>query len=143
MTRWIIEPLDPLIVRDGRPFDPTPGARARSVPFPYPSTTTGGIRTRAGKDDNGALAGFQRVGAQFFELLGAFAPGLGKRSDVILRRRLHNTGDSILLTRRLREPLRERHQPSRVEMMPREQLLERSGQPLELHSERSAHGRAA
>lgn len=53
MTVWIIEPQDPLIVRDGRPFGPNPGARARSLPFPFPSTTTGAARTRAGQDGNG------------------------------------------------------------------------------------------
>ncbi|HMA33298.1 MAG TPA: type III-B CRISPR module-associated protein Cmr3 [Chloroflexia bacterium] len=50
---WIIEPRDPLIARDGRPFGPTPGARAASLPFPFPSTTTGGVRTRAGLDAQG------------------------------------------------------------------------------------------
>ncbi|HLX59247.1 MAG TPA: type III-B CRISPR module-associated Cmr3 family protein, partial [Ktedonobacteraceae bacterium] len=53
MTVWIIEPRDPLIVRDGRPFGPDPGARASSLPFPFPSTTAGGVRTRAALDDNG------------------------------------------------------------------------------------------
>jgi CRISPR-associated protein Cmr3 len=53
MTVWIIEPRDPLIVRDGRPFGPTPGARAHSLDFPYPSTITGGVRTQAGQDENG------------------------------------------------------------------------------------------
>lgn len=53
MTVWLIEPQDPLIVRDGRPFHATPGARARSLPFPFPSTTAGGVRTRAGQDDDG------------------------------------------------------------------------------------------
>ncbi|MCI0392593.1 MAG: type III-B CRISPR module-associated protein Cmr3 [Acidobacteria bacterium] len=48
MKTWIIEPRDPLIVRDGRPFENTPGARARSLDFPFPSTTTGGVRTRYG-----------------------------------------------------------------------------------------------
>lgn len=48
MKTWIIEPRDPLIVRDGRPFGPNPGARAVSLDFPFPSTTTGGLRTRAG-----------------------------------------------------------------------------------------------
>lgn len=48
MTIWIVEPHDPLIVRDGRPFGPTPGARATSLSFPFPSTTTGGVRTQAG-----------------------------------------------------------------------------------------------
>jgi CRISPR-associated protein Cmr3 len=55
MPTWIIEPRDPLIVRDGRPFGPTPGARARSLTFPCPSTTTGGVRTRAGLNANGAF----------------------------------------------------------------------------------------
>ncbi len=56
MTIWLIEPRDPLIVRDGRPFEPTPGAQAISLPFPHPSTTTGGARTRAGLDNNGHFA---------------------------------------------------------------------------------------
>ncbi|MGQ9756041.1 MAG: type III-B CRISPR module-associated Cmr3 family protein, partial [Desulfotomaculales bacterium] len=50
MTVWIIEPRDPLIVRDGRPFGPVPGARAVSLAFPFPSTTTGALRTRDGLD---------------------------------------------------------------------------------------------
>ncbi|MBA2288137.1 MAG: CRISPR-associated protein Cmr3 [Ktedonobacteraceae bacterium] len=53
MTTWLIEPHDPLIFRDGRPFGPTPGARATSLPFPFPSTTTGGVRTLAGLDEQG------------------------------------------------------------------------------------------
>lgn len=53
MRAWIIEPRDALIVRDGRPFGPTPGARATSLTFPFPSTTTGVVRTRAGLDDHG------------------------------------------------------------------------------------------
>lgn len=48
MTVWIIEPRDPLIVRDGRPFGPDPGARARSLPFPFPSTIAGALRHKAG-----------------------------------------------------------------------------------------------
>jgi len=42
----LIEPRDPLIVRDGRPFTNTPGARARSLPFPFPQTLAGAYRTR-------------------------------------------------------------------------------------------------
>lgn len=48
MSVWIIEPRDPLIARDGRPFGPTPGVQSNSLSFPFPSTTTGGVRTRAG-----------------------------------------------------------------------------------------------
>ncbi|NJP05010.1 MAG: CRISPR-associated protein Cmr3 [Chloroflexaceae bacterium] len=55
MPLWIIEPRDPLIVRDGRPFGPNPGARAISLPFPFPSTIAGGIRSRAGVDKNGTF----------------------------------------------------------------------------------------
>lgn len=44
LITWIIEPRDPLIVRDGRPFGNTPGAQAVSLAFPFPSTTTGGFR---------------------------------------------------------------------------------------------------
>lgn len=53
ITTWIIEPRDPLLVRDGRPFGPDPGARATSLPFPFPSTLAGGIRTRAGVNEEG------------------------------------------------------------------------------------------
>ena len=55
MTVWIIEPHDPLIVRDGKPFGPNPGARASSLAFPFPSTTTGGLRTRAGLNTDGVF----------------------------------------------------------------------------------------
>ncbi|MBX3013286.1 MAG: type III-B CRISPR module-associated protein Cmr3 [Caldilineaceae bacterium] len=53
MKTWIIEPRDPLIARDGRPFGPNSGIRATSHAFPFPSTTTGGVRTRAGLDSKG------------------------------------------------------------------------------------------
>lgn len=53
MSIWLIEPRDPLIVGDGRPFGPNSGARAISLPFPYPSTLAGAIRTRAGMDASG------------------------------------------------------------------------------------------
>jgi len=52
---WIIEPHDPLIVRDGRPFGPDPSARAISLSFPFPSTTTGGARSRAGLNSDGTF----------------------------------------------------------------------------------------
>lgn len=55
MPTWYIEPRDPLIVRDGRPFGPDPGARSRSIGFPMPSTTTGGLRNRAGLNQHGAF----------------------------------------------------------------------------------------
>jgi CRISPR-associated protein Cmr3 len=54
MNTWIIEPRDALIARDGRPF--TAGEGAKSLPFPYPSTTTGGLRTRSGLDNDGVFS---------------------------------------------------------------------------------------
>lgn len=51
MTIWSIEPRDPLIVRDGRPFGPDPGARAVTLPFPFPSTIAGGLRSLAGRGE--------------------------------------------------------------------------------------------
>lgn len=53
MPIWLIEPRDPLIVRDGKPFDNVPGARATTRPFPFPSTTAGATRTRTGLDVHG------------------------------------------------------------------------------------------
>ncbi|MGC1378213.1 MAG: type III-B CRISPR module-associated protein Cmr3, partial [Anaerolineales bacterium] len=53
MSVWIIEPRDPIIFRDGKPFSATPGAWAKSLPFPYPSTIAGAVRTRAGQDGTG------------------------------------------------------------------------------------------
>jgi len=55
MNTWLIEPRDPIIFRDGRPFNPTPGARAKSLPFPYPSTLAGAVRTRAGQNEQGVF----------------------------------------------------------------------------------------
>jgi CRISPR-associated protein Cmr3 len=51
MTVWIIEPRDPLIVRDTRPFGPNPGARSNTLDFPFPSTLVGALRTRAGTEN--------------------------------------------------------------------------------------------
>jgi len=45
---WLIEPRDSLIVRDGKPFGADAGNRADSLQFPFPSTITGAVRTRAG-----------------------------------------------------------------------------------------------
>lgn len=71
MTLWILEPRDPLLVRDGRPFGPDPGARATSLPFPFPSTLAGGIRSRAGVDRNGIFqyAGRDEASKQYLQHL--------------------------------------------------------------------------
>ncbi len=53
-THWILEPRDPLVLRDGRPNvgRSAPGLR----PFPLPSTIAGACRTRLGSDAAGAFA---------------------------------------------------------------------------------------
>ncbi len=54
-TNWLIVPHDPLIFRDGKPFTATPGARAASLPFPFPSTIAGAVRTLSGALANGGV----------------------------------------------------------------------------------------
>jgi CRISPR-associated protein Cmr3 len=44
-----ITPRGPLMVRDGRPFGGAGAAKARSLSWPYPSVTTGAVRTLLGK----------------------------------------------------------------------------------------------
>jgi len=78
MKVWIIEPRDPLIVRDGRPFGITPGGRAVSLPFPYPSTTTGGVRTREGLDADGY---FQTSEISRIKRIGVLGPLLVELDD--------------------------------------------------------------
>jgi CRISPR-associated protein Cmr3 len=55
MKTWLIEPHDSFIARDGRPFGLFAGVRANSLPFPFPSTITGGVRTRDGIDSRGVF----------------------------------------------------------------------------------------
>lgn len=55
LTTWILEPRDPLLVRDGRPFSADPGAGARSLDFPYPATTAGAVRSVLGRDATGVF----------------------------------------------------------------------------------------
>lgn len=63
MTLWIIEPRDPLIARDGRPFGPDPGARAETLSFPTPSMVVGSLRHKAGLTATGRFdrASIERV----------------------------------------------------------------------------------
>ncbi len=55
LMNWLIIPHDPLIFRDGKPFTATPGARAASLPFPFPSTIAGAVRTLSGALANGGV----------------------------------------------------------------------------------------
>ncbi|MCF6192383.1 MAG: type III-B CRISPR module-associated protein Cmr3, partial [Candidatus Hydrothermae bacterium] len=55
LQTWMALPHDSLIFRDGRPFTAVPGARAKTLPFPFPSTIAGAIRTRSGALGHGGL----------------------------------------------------------------------------------------
>src|SRR5205085_8776398 len=70
MKTWIIEPHDSFIARDGRPFGLIAGVRATSLPFPFPSTTTGGVRTRAGLDADGVFDTGKTREVKSFEVRG-------------------------------------------------------------------------
>ena len=48
MSVWLIIPRDPLIFGDGKSFTSTPGEHSQSMPFPFPSTIAGAVRTLAG-----------------------------------------------------------------------------------------------
>ncbi len=48
MTTLLIQPRDPLMVRDGRPFAADPGARAFTLDWPLPATLAGAMRTMVG-----------------------------------------------------------------------------------------------
>jgi len=53
VSTWILQPRDPLLTRDGRPFGADPGSRARSLPVPPPSVLAGAFRSRLGPDADG------------------------------------------------------------------------------------------
>lgn len=99
MPTWILEPRDPLIARDGRPFGPNPGARAVSLPFPYPSTTTGGVRTQAGMDDQGTFVADSVRLAVIKKIVvrGPLLVELDRDSDQISRYLVPAPADALLL----------------------------------------------
>jgi CRISPR-associated protein Cmr3 len=97
MTTWIIEPRDPLIFRDGRPFGPTPGARARTLDFPFPSTTTGGVRTQAGMDDDGVFDTSKAEAVRAISVRGPLLVQLAREGYAIERWLVPAPGDALLL----------------------------------------------
>ena len=96
LQTWIIEPRDSLIVRDGKPF----GAditHATSLDFPFPSTTTGGVRTRAGLDANGKFDVSQISKVQNIEVKGAMLVGLNPDTNRIANFYLPSPADALLV----------------------------------------------
>ena len=68
-TSWLLEPRDPLVVRDGRPNSGR--SESRVLGFPLPSTIAGGVRTRLGS------------GARGFEMQDRIEELLGVSVDVL------------------------------------------------------------
>ncbi len=97
MAVWIIEPRDPLIVRDGRPFGPTPGARAASLDFPFPSTTTGGVRTREGLDAAGRFRPEEIPRVKGIAVRGPLLVELDPAGDAVARWLAPAPADALLL----------------------------------------------
>jgi CRISPR-associated protein Cmr3 len=54
VTLYAIEPRDPVIFRDGRPFQ-VGSTSARTLDFPWPSTIAGFVRTSIGSNERGAF----------------------------------------------------------------------------------------
>lgn len=100
---WIIEPHDPLIVRDGRPFGPNPSAQAISLSFPFPSTTTGGVRSRAGlkADDTFDVSQIARV--KQIKVRGPLLVRLSQSGDNIEDWLVPAPADALLLERNTRD----------------------------------------
>src|SRR6266699_4211864 len=94
---WIIEPHDPLIVRDGRPFGPNPSARAESLSFPFPSTTTGGVRTRAGLKADGMFDVSQIERVKQIKVRGPLLVQLAQSGDEIEKWLIPAPADTLLL----------------------------------------------
>lgn len=96
---WLIVPRDALIARDGRPFGSTAGVRAKSLDFPFPSTTTGGVRTRSGLEKiNGDLSAFKKELSDevlHIEVRGALLAEIeGDEVNLLV----HAPGDCLIIT---------------------------------------------
>ncbi len=84
-----IEPRDPVILRDGRPFGADSGTKMRTLPWPYPQTVTGTVRTILGKAQN---QGFGSDGIAL--LLNVAIAGVFPQADQTLY--FHSPADLLL-----------------------------------------------
>lgn len=83
MNGWLIDPRDPLVVRDGRPND----RRSQSdvLPFPFPGTVAGLCRTRLGSEPSrGFTAGKQLDALRDTALRGPCLVAEGDAGTVLL-----------------------------------------------------------
>jgi CRISPR-associated protein Cmr3 len=96
MTVWIIEPRDPLIFRDGRPFDAVPGVRAVSLSFPFPSTVAGAVRAREGQDTQGRFQKDSIARVKGIPVRGPFLIELNNQANDEGRWLVHAPSDALL-----------------------------------------------
>lgn len=96
LQSWIIEPRDSLIVRDGKPFGGNI-SHATSLDFPFPSTTTGGVRTRAGLDVNGEFDLSQISIVKDIEVKGSLLVEIHLNFNTITDFYLPSPADALLL----------------------------------------------
>jgi CRISPR-associated protein Cmr3 len=96
LQTWIIEPRDSLIVRDGKPFGVNI-THATSLDFPFPSTTTGGVRTRAGLDANGKFDVSQISVVKDIEVKGSLLAEIHLNFNTITDFYLPSPADALLL----------------------------------------------
>jgi len=83
MKVWLSIPHDPLIFQDGRPFTAAPGAEAVSLPFPFPSTVAGAVRTMAGTDPETGEFQKERIDELLQrKIRGPILVELGKDNDI-------------------------------------------------------------
>lgn len=94
LQTWIIEPRDSLIVRDGKPFGGSI-THAVSLDFPFPSTTTGGVRTRAGLDSTTGIFTADPKDVKDIEVRGSLLAEI--KDDEIVEFYLPAPADALLL----------------------------------------------
>lgn len=125
---WLVMPRDPVIVRDGRPFGPDPGARAQSLPFPFPATLAGAVRTRHGEQHGGFDTGAVKAAdVRALPMIGPFLVQLASDTNPNARLLLPAPADALLL------PKTDQHPPYRCWLRPLE--IDASAQ-----SDLAAHG---
>ncbi|HYO15797.1 MAG TPA: type III-B CRISPR module-associated protein Cmr3 [Thermoanaerobaculia bacterium] len=82
MSVWLIEPLDPLIARDGLPAAAV--GKFSTVGFPYPSTTAGAARTRMGSEGGAFVVQREALGElKNVEVRGPLLAELAENGDVL------------------------------------------------------------
>ena len=82
LSTWIVEPIDPVLFGDGRPFTAAPGSRASSLLLPPPSTLAGGLRSRCGRDGTGRFDSTRIEALRALRSLGPLPVLLGEDGEI-------------------------------------------------------------